>query len=234
MTDIPRFQQGLLQWYRLHGRDLPWRRTTDPYKIFLSEVMLQQTQVERVIGYWTLFLQTFPTVRDLAAADEAAVLAVWKGLGYNNRARYVHRTAKAVVESHGGEFPRTLEGLRSLPGVGRYTAGAIMSFAFCEDSPIVDTNVVRVLGRIFGPPQGDYPAAREESLWTLAEAVIPAGQGFVFNQAIMDFGATMCSHHHPACDICPMATFCVRRTEELAASPRLFPAEVQKSAPAVR
>ncbi|HYE78718.1 MAG TPA: A/G-specific adenine glycosylase [bacterium] len=229
MTDLPRFQEALLRWYRLHGRDLPWRRTTDPYRIFISEVMLQQTQVERVVGYWHAFLQAFPTVQALAAADEAQVLAAWKGLGYNNRARYVHKTAKAVVELHGGQFPRTLEELRSLPGIGRYTAGAIMSFAFCEDAPIVDTNVVRVLGRVFGPPKGDYPAARESALWDLAEAVLPPGQGFIFNQAIMDFGATMCSHHHPACDICPMAGFCARRAAELAAQPRLFPPDLAQS-----
>ena len=216
MTDIALFQSALLRWYRVHGRDLPWRRTTDPYRIFISEVMLQQTQVERVIDYWQAFLRTFPTVDALAAAPEAEVLAVWKGLGYNNRARYVHQTAKAVVAIHGGRFPTTLEGLRRLPGVGRYTAGAIMSFAYCEDAAIVDTNVIRILNRIFGPRSGERPSARDEALWTLAAEVIPPGEGFRLNQAMMDFGAILCSHHRPGCDICPMAGFCHSRQTELA------------------
>ncbi|MEO7993394.1 MAG: hypothetical protein ABI743_03270 [bacterium] len=153
-TQIDTIRTGLLRWYKVHGRDLPWRRTTDPYRIFLSEVMLQQTQVERVIGYWYAFLTEFPTVGSLARAPLPQVQRAWSGLGYNNRARYIHDTAKAVVARHGGQFPSTLAELRDLPGIGRYTAGAIMSFAFCEDAPIVDTNVIRVLNRYFGVEPG--------------------------------------------------------------------------------
>lgn len=207
----------LIRWYRVHGRNLPWRRTTDPYRIFISEVMLQQTQVERVLHYWPVFLHRFPTVQALAIAPERDVLAVWKGLGYNNRARYVHAAARVVVRDHGGIFPDTLEGLRRLPGIGRYTAGAIFSFAYCEDAAIVDTNVVRVLGRVFSSSLPANRSAREKRLWELAAAIIPPGEGYRVNQAIMDFGATMCTHHHPACDICPLAGICTAHQAQVQA-----------------
>lgn len=222
VSRLPTIAGRLIRWYQIHGRDLPWRRTTDPYRILISEIMLQQTQVERVLGFYFAFLERFPSVRALAEAPESEVLAAWRGLGYYNRARNLHRAAQAILRQHGGEFPRSLEALQALPGVGRYTAGAIMSFAFCEDAPIVDTNVVRVLTRSLGEPEGVTPAGRERWLWEQATAIIPEGQGFVLNQALMDFGATLCTHHHPACESCPLADICVTRGRELAHQPSLF------------
>lgn len=224
MTRLEAIATGLIRWYQVHGRDLPWRRTTDPYRILISEIMLQQTQVERVIDFYYAFLERFPSVQSLATAKEAEVLEAWKGLGYYNRARNLHKTAIAIVRDHKGEFPRDLEKLRSLPGIGRYTAGAIMSFAFCEDAPIVDTNVVRVLTRTLGEPEHATGAEKERWLWEMATLIIPEGQGFVLNQAIMDFGATLCTHHHPACAICLLAPHCDRYARESAEQPRLFEA----------
>jgi len=222
MTRLEAIAAGLIRWYQVHGRDLPWRRTTDPYRILISEIMLQQTQVERVLDFYYAFLNRFPTVRSLAAAKEAEVLDAWKGLGYYNRARNLHKTAIAIVRDHDGEFPRDLDALRSLPGIGRYTAGAIMSFAFCEDAPIVDTNVIRVLTRTLGEPENASGAEKERWLWEMAASIIPTGQGFILNQAIMDFGATLCTHHHPACDICLLSAHCERYARDTQAQPRLF------------
>lgn len=203
------FASTLLYWFRRHGRDLPWRRTRNPYKILVSEIMLQQTQVERVKEFYHRFLERFPTVRKLATATEDDVIEAWKGLGYYNRARNLYKTAKTVVEKYNGEFPDSVEELSDLPGIGRYTAGAIMSFAFLKHAPILDTNVKRVLGRVFVKRVHSSPAKQERRLWKLAEIIISPTTVWEINQAMMDFGATICSAKNPKCPICPMCSFCI-------------------------
>jgi A/G-specific adenine glycosylase len=205
---VQAFQARLLRWFRRNGRDLPWRRTRDPYRILVSEVMLQQTQVERVREYYTRFLREYPTVRDLAAARPGWVRESWDGLGYYARARNLHAAARTIVREHGGRFPRQVEELQALPGVGRYTAGAVASFAFGEPAPALDTNVRRVLGRIFVRRRPSAPAATERRLWALAEAVIPEGEAWTMNQALMDFGATVCTARSPKCPSCPLRSLC--------------------------
>jgi A/G-specific adenine glycosylase len=202
------FQARLLRWFRGHGRDLPWRRTRDPYKILVSEVMLQQTQVERVREYYGRFLRQYPTIQDLASANPGRVRDSWDGLGYYARARNLHAAARTVVRERGGRFPRDLEEVMALPGVGRYTAGALVSFAYGEPAPILDTNVRRVLSRIFVRRRASRPAATERRLWALAETVIPDGDAWAFNQALMDFGATVCTARNPRCSGCPLRSLC--------------------------
>ncbi len=201
-----RFQQRLLAWYRKHGRDLPWRRTSDPYHILVSEVMLQQTQVERVVPKYHEFLDRYPTFEELAVAKVKDVKKTWYPLGYNIRPERLHGIARETVARYGGKLPSDEDELLSFKGIGRYTAGAIRSFAFNEDAPILDTNVVRVLYRVF-LAKGD-PKAQKASLWLLSEALIPRGKGYDFNQAIMDFGATCCTARNPDCAHCPMKPFC--------------------------
>lgn len=205
---VKAFQARLLRWFQKNGRDLPWRRTRDPYKILVSEVMLQQTQVVRVREYYGRFLREYPTIQDLASANPARVRDSWEGLGYYARARNLHAAARTVVRRHGGRFPRLVEDVLTLPGVGRYTAGAVLSFAYGEPAPILDTNVRRVLGRIFVRRRASRPAAAERRLWALAEAVIPDGDAWAFNQALMDFGATVCTARNPRCSACPMRRHC--------------------------
>jgi A/G-specific adenine glycosylase len=198
----------LLAWYDREQRDLPWRRTRDPYAIWLSEVMLQQTQVTTVIPYWQRFLARFPTVEALAAAPMDDVLAAWKGLGYYSRARNLHRAAREIVSRFGGRLPSTADELLTLPGFGRYTAGAVASIAFGEQAPLVDGNVARVLSRLFeveGPP-GDR--AREAHLWTLAAALVLGERPGDFNQALMEHGATVCRPESPLCLLCPVRGAC--------------------------
>jgi len=203
------FQARLLRWFRRNGRDLPWRKTRDPYKILVSEVMLQQTQVDRVRGYYTRFLRKYPTVQDLAAAPPMRVRESWEGLGYYARARNLHATARAITEQHNGRFPRRLDEVMALPGVGRYTAGAVMSFAYGDPAPALDTNVRRVLTRVFVRRGAKSTAKLDRRLWALAEAVIPPKQVWAFNQAIMDFGATVCTARNPRCGTCPMRSVCI-------------------------
>lgn len=195
----------LVRWQARHGRhDLPWQRTRDPYRIWLSEVMLQQTQVATVIPYYRRFLARFPDVQSLARAELDDVLALWSGLGYYTRARNLHAAAQAVVAAHGGRFPRTREALESLPGLGRSTAAAIAVFAFGEREAILDGNVKRVLARYFavrGIPN-------EKRLWTLAEAELPAKNIEAYTQALMDLGAGVCTRKRPACAICPLGKTC--------------------------
>jgi A/G-specific adenine glycosylase len=205
---VKAFQARLLAWFRQNGRDLPWRRTRDPYKILVSEVMLQQTQVERVREYYTRFLREYPTVLDLAAAHPARVRESWEGLGYYARARNLHAAARTIVRQHEGRFPRHVEDLQALPGVGRYTAGAVVSFAYGEPAPILDTNVRRVLSRIFVRRRASNSAREERRLWALAEVVIPPGETWTMNQALMDFGATVCTARNPKCPICPVRSVC--------------------------
>ncbi len=205
---VKAFQTRLLRWFRKNGRDLPWRRTRDPYKILVSEVMLQQTQVKRVREYYGRFLREYPTIQDLASANPARVRDAWDGLGYYARARNLRAAARTIVHRHGGRFPRQVEDVLALPGVGRYTAGAVLSFAYGEPAPTLDTNVRRVLGRIFVRRRASRPAAAERRLWSLAEAVIPAGEAWAFNQALMDFGATVCTARNPRCSVCPLRQLC--------------------------
>lgn len=201
-----RFQARLLKWYREHGRDLPWRKTSDPYKILVSEVMLQQTQVDRVIPKYHEFLERYPSFRHLAQTPVEEVRKTWYPLGYNIRPHRLHGIACETVARYGGALPSDPEELLSFKGIGRYTAGAVRSFAFNEDAPILDTNVMRVLHRVF-VGQGD-PKAQKSMLWALSEALIPKGKGYDFNQALMDFGALLCTARDPYCLLCPMKSFC--------------------------
>jgi len=198
----------LLTWYRRARRDLPWRRTRDPYAIWLSEVMLQQTQVVTVIPYWHKFLARFPTVEALAAAELPEVLSMWSGLGYYSRARTLHRAANVIANAHAGKLPKTAEALRELPGFGPYTAGAVASIAFGQQTPIVDGNVVRVFARLF-EIEGD-PGSREvqKQIWALAGELVPEDSPGDFNQALMELGATVCTPRNPTCLLCPVREAC--------------------------
>lgn len=201
-------QQRLLDWYRANARDLPWRRTRDPYRILVSEVMLQQTQVDRVTPKYQEFLRHFPTIEALATAPTADVIRVWSGLGYNRRAINLQRTAQAVVARHGGVMPEDLDALQSLPGIGPYTAGAIACFAFEQDVGFVDTNIRRVLHRLFFGPELPEERAAMRELRDLASRIIPPSQGYQWNQALMELGALQCTVRKPACLTCPLHAHC--------------------------
>jgi A/G-specific adenine glycosylase len=203
-----RFRRSLLGWYRRHGRDLPWRHTSDPYHILVSEVMLQQTQVDRVLPKYHEWLGKYPSLEALATAPADDVAETWKPLGYNVRPRRLHAIARESVARYGGQLPSDQETLLSFKGIGAYTAGAIRSFAFRERAAIVDTNVARVLFRVF-VGRGDPKAhAMRKHLWAVSEAVIPYKHVFDFNQALMDLGATVCIARNPKCDACPMTKLC--------------------------
>ncbi len=204
-----KFQQRLLRWYARNRRDLPWRKTSSPYKILVSEVMLQQTQVDRVIPKYKEFLKRYPSVEALANASVSDVEATWRPLGYNIRPVRLRAIAQEAVSRHRGKIPDSLEELQALKGVGRYTAGAVMSFAFRKDSPILDTNVMRLLHRVFLGPGRPERSEGVKCLWDLSAALIPKGKGYDFNQALMDFGALVCTARNPACLTCPMRSFCV-------------------------
>ncbi|MSQ11925.1 MAG: A/G-specific adenine glycosylase [Dehalococcoidia bacterium] len=195
-------QRALLRWAKTSGRDLPWRRTRDPYAVLLSEVMLQQTQVSRVLPKYHEFLQAYPTVRHLAAAPLSDVVRRWAPLGYNLRAVRLHRAARAVVDEHGGRVPSCTDELRSLPGLGAYSAAAVTCFAFKAQVPVVDTNVGRVLRRVFG----GTPLPREVA--QLAQRLLPSGRAREWNLALMDLGATVCTARAPQCSVCPLQTWC--------------------------
>jgi A/G-specific adenine glycosylase len=202
------FRQRLLRWYWEHGRDLPWRNTDDPYHILVSEVMLQQTQVDRGLPIYHQWLEKYPSLAALAAADENEVTETWRPLGYNIRPRRLHAIARESVARYGGELPSDEETLLSFKGIGAYTAGAIRSFAFGQRAAILDTNVARVLHRVF-VVKGDVKAhAMKRQLWALSEALVPRKHVFDFNQALMDFGATVCVARQPKCDACPMTRLC--------------------------
>lgn len=203
---IASLRQSLQQWYRQCGRDLPWRRNRDPYAIWVSEIMLQQTQVKTVLPYYERWLNTFPTIESLAAADLQQVLKCWEGLGYYARARNLHRAAQLVVAQHKGQFPQDFAAVLELPGIGRTTAGAILSAAFEHPWPILDGNVKRVLVRLTAIA---VPAAKAtRSLWQLSEALLDPKHPRDFNQALMDLGATVCTPHNPTCDRCPWQSHC--------------------------
>jgi A/G-specific adenine glycosylase len=201
----------LVAWYRRRRRDLPWRENRDPYRVWVSEIMLQQTQVERVREFFTRFVARFPTVASLAAAREAEVLKCWEGLGYYRRARQLHAAAKRLVADHGGAFPRTAAELRRLPGIGRYTAGAIASIAFGAREPIIEANSRRVIARLAGHDQ-PVGGAGDEPLWRIATTLVPARDPGSFNQALMELGALVCSPERPDCGRCPLAACCRAHT----------------------
>ena len=209
-TDAPairqRFRRALLRWYARHRRDLPWRHTRDPYRVLVSEIMLQQTQVDRVKPKYHEFLERYPTLEALAAADVDDVRRTWYPLGYNIRPVHLHGIAREAVARYRGRLPEDESGLRSLRGIGRYTAGAVRAFAYGQRAPILDTNVRRVLGRVFHG--GDGRRVPTAAMWRLAELVLPRGDVYDFNQALMDFGATWCTAKKPRCLPCPMRRFC--------------------------
>jgi A/G-specific adenine glycosylase len=202
-----RFQQRLLEWFDRHKRDLPWRHDRDPYRVWLSEVMLQQTRVAAVTGHYQRFLRRFPTIEKLASARESSVLAAWSGLGYYRRARMLHAAAKKVVKAYGGKFPGTAEDLRALPGIGRYTAAAIASIAFDQPVAVVDGNVERVLQRVEGKNLAG------EALWGAAGEMLDRQRPGDFNQAVMELGATICLPRQPQCLLCPVSDQCATRGE---------------------
>jgi len=204
---------ALIRWFNKSARDLPWRRTRDPYAIWLSEVMLQQTRVETVIPYYERFLSRFPDVRALALADIDEVLSLWSGLGYYRRARELHRCAKEVVDKHDGVFPSDVPGLRSLRGIGPYTAGAIASIAFDKPVALVDGNVARVLARLFTIEQDMKSTAGMREAWTTAERIVPKDEPGKFNQALMELGATICIPRDPGCLVCPVRESCRARAQ---------------------
>ena len=216
MAKIPaenRIQAKLLQWFKKKARDLPWRKTRDPYAIWVSEIMLQQTQVATVIPYYQRFLKSFPTVRHLAKADLSKVLKLWEGLGYYSRARNLHRASQVISNHLNGEIPDTIEGLLNLPGIGRYTAGAILSIACNKETPILDGNVKRVLARLFAISGDMRKKETEEMLWSLSESLIPKGHASSFNQALMDLGAMVCTPRDPLCLRCPLQSLCKAKAE---------------------
>lgn len=199
---------ALLSWYGHQGRDLPWRGLADAYAIWVSEIMLQQTRVETVIPYYRRWMERFPTIWVLADADQQAVLAAWEGLGYYSRARHLQQAARMVVAQYGGELPRDVKQLRRLPGIGRYTAGAIASIAFGLDEPALDGNIRRVLARVFNVDLPARSPAGERRLWQLAGQHLPPGRAGDYNQALMDLGATLCLPQAPQCAVCPLSAVC--------------------------
>ena len=230
------FAERVIRWQRVHGRHgLPWQRTREPYRVWLSEIMLQQTQVATVLGYYARFLERFPTVADLARAPSEDVLALWSGLGYYARARNLHRCAQVVVGEHGGEFPCTAAQLAALPGIGPSTAAAIAAFCFGERAAILDGNVKRVLTRVLAYEGDLSSAASERELWSIARGLLPgeaadtdAGSDAAmadYTQGLMDLGATVCTSAKPACDACPAATMC---RAFAAGAPERFPVKTRR------
>lgn len=202
------FRRGLLNWFGKNARDLPWRRSPEPYRVWVSEVMLQQTQVVTVIPYFQRFLRRFPDVTSLAHASEQDVLRQWEGLGYYRRARQLHKAAKQIVEQHDGDFPSELADVESLAGIGRYTARAILSIAFGQRQPILEANTIRVLTRLSVFQDDPANSAGQRFLWQLAEDLLPNKDPGTFNQALMELGSEICTPRNPKCDICPIRTIC--------------------------
>lgn len=204
-----RFSENLLEWYNNHKRDLPWRDTDDPYKIWLSEVMLQQTRVDTVIPYYERFLEKFPTVYDLADADQQEVLKVWEGLGYYSRGRNLHQAAKKVVEEFDGKLPSTYKEITSLKGIGPYTASAILSIVFQKKYAVVDGNVIRVIARYSGIEDDVRRSTTKKRIHEIANDLIPENESGAFNQAVMELGATVCKPKNPECHSCPLSPDCI-------------------------
>ncbi len=213
MVDLPfaqaDFVRALLGWYQQHGRDLPWRTTRDPYRIWVSEIMLQQTTVATVLGRYDRFLQQFPTLADLAGSSVEQVIDAWAGLGYYSRARNLHAAAGRIQTDYGGIFPAGPDVLQQLPGIGRSTAGAIVAIAYDRPAPILDANVRRVLCRLFALQQPPRSAAAEKQLWTWAELLTPEQEVHDYTQGMMDLGAMICLPTRPQCESCPVSTFCL-------------------------
>jgi A/G-specific adenine glycosylase len=218
----------LLRWYDANRRDLPWRRSVDPYAIWISEAMLQQTRVETVIPYWERFLETFPDVESLARADLDDVYSVWTGLGYYSRARNLKAAAESIVADHGGRLPTTAAGLRGLKGIGRYTAGAVASIAFDREEPLVDGNVVRVFARLFGIRRDSASKPVVEDLWRIAAELVRGPRPGDLNQALMELGATVCTPRKPDCPRCPVRRACDARARGDAES---LPIKTKKQKP---
>jgi A/G-specific adenine glycosylase len=207
----------LLDWFSKNARDLPWRRTRDPYAIWVSEIMLQQTQVKTVLPYWTHWMCELPTIAALASASEAKLHKLWEGLGYYMRVRNLQKAARAIVDNHGGRFPENFDDILELPGIGRYTAGAICSIAFDQPKPILDGNVIRVLTRIFGIQENPREKKASARLWQLAEALVLEAdkrEGCShLNQSLMELGALICTPRNPNCAVCPASAYCIARRE---------------------
>ena len=220
---LRRFQRVVLRWYAEEGRDLPWRRTRSPYEIWISEIMLQQTTVAAVQPYYERFLGRFGSVQELADADEQEVLQHWEGLGYYSRARNLHRAARTIVDEFGGELPEDVTRLRSLPGVGPYSAGAIASFAFDTRAPIVEANTRRLYARLIGLRDDLRAAHAQRTLWSFAERILPAKEVGRFNQALMDLGHSVCRPVQPDCERCPVKSCCQACGEGLQAVVPLVP-----------
>jgi A/G-specific adenine glycosylase len=214
---------ALLRWYRKNGRSLPWRNEKDPYKILVSEVMLQQTQVSRVLLKYPEFLAKYPTFRRLAQARVSDVIRTWRGMGYNNRAIRLRSLAQTVVRDFGGRLPETVEALQTLPGIGRYTSHAIACFAFGQRVPIVDTNIARVFNRLF--PARRRPTRLTREIWTLAEDQLPRSNVHDWNQGLMDLGAMVCTVSKPRCESCPLKASCPSAHTARRSAPRLSGAE---------
>ncbi len=206
-----KFRRQLLRWYEQNARDLPWRRTDRPYRIWISEVMLQQTQVETVKPYYARFLKRFSTVKKLAAASEEDVLREWEGLGYYRRARQLHAAAKVIVDDFGGKFPTAFEDVLSLPGIGRYTAGAILSFSLNQPHPIVEANTIRLYSRLLGYDQDPTRSAGQRLLWAFAESLLTKSDPGTINQALIELGGCVCKPRAPLCSECPVASLCGAR-----------------------
>jgi A/G-specific adenine glycosylase len=207
-TNVLAFQRSLLRWYRHNGRDLPWRHTHDPYAILVSEFMLQQTQVATVIPYYNQWLRRFPDFVSLARAPENDVLRAWQGLGYYARARNLHATARAVINRQRGRFPRSVEQMQQFPGIGKYTAHAVASFAFSQSLPIVEANTARVLTRLFDFRKPIDSAPSSKTLWQNAAMLVPKTNALLYNSALIDLGALICVSRQPKCGICPVKEFC--------------------------
>jgi len=209
------FRRQLKSWYARHARDLPWRRTRDPYHVWVSEIMLQQTQIVTVIPYFKRFIKSFPAIADLARADEEKVLRQWEGLGYYRRARHLHKAAQQIVERHGSMFPSDVESVDVLPGIGRYTRGAILSIAFDQRLPILEANTIRLNCRLLGY-DGDATAKEgQQILWKFAEDILPRKDVGIFNQAMMELGSAICTPKSPRCLICPVASLCPTHADGL-------------------
>ena len=211
---LSRFRRALRKWYPSHARDLPWRRTSDPYRIWISEIMLQQTTVTAVVPYFERWFERFPNVQTLAAATQDEVLKYWEGLGYYSRARNIHKTACIVVDEFEGVFPDDVKGLTALPGIGRYTAGAVCSFAFDKPAPIVEANTLRLYCRLMGFDGDPRSSAGQKLLWEFAERVLPRTSPGEFNQALMELGATICRPAVPDCKVCPVKSSCLALTND--------------------
>jgi A/G-specific adenine glycosylase len=221
------FSDRIVAWQQRHGRHaLPWQNTRDPYRVWLSEIMLQQTQVATVLDYYARFLQRFADVGELAAAPLDDVLALWSGLGYYSRARNLHRCAQVVMAEHGGAFPRSAQALAELPGIGRSTAAAIAAFCFGERVAILDGNVKRVLTRVLGFDGDLASAAHERALWAQAEALLPARDIERYTQGVMDLGATLCTARVPRCDVCPVQPICVAHAQ---GRPERYPVKTRRT-----